>query len=61
MREGSGLIDWLIGSFIAWAIWIAVRDVVIDSVGNGGWLFFTVLLALADLFLLIGIVREIAR
>ncbi len=60
MRDGSGLIEWFIGSFIAWAIWLAVRDVVIDSVQNGGWLLLTVLFALADLSLLIGLVRQMA-
>jgi len=60
MRDGSDLIEWLIGSVVAWAIWLAVRDAVIDSVENGGWLLLTVLLALADLLLLIGIVRKIA-
>ena len=60
MRDGSGLIEWFIGSFIAWAIWLAVRDVVIDSVQNGGWLLFTALFALADLSLLIGLVRQMA-
>lgn len=60
MRDGSGLIEWLIGSFAAWAIWLAVREVVIDSVDVGGWLLFTALLAISDLLVLVGIVREIA-
>lgn len=60
MRDGSGLVEWLIGSFVAWALWLALRDVVIDSVENGGWLLFTVLLAVADLLVLVGIVRKIA-
>ena len=60
MSAGNSLIGWVIGSIIVGSLWVGVRPIIEDGVGEGGWYLLTLFIVLADILALAVIIKESA-